>query len=239
MMRTFYLFCLLAPLMLTACTGGLWGRLDSAPPRLVDEYTPPESEPLTSTKLSITIDKPLAQVKELLAAYLGHPQSAWVVADSTFTEEESGPLRARLLLALPQPEECLDCGSSSFSYYDGESLSKQWQYPTASGEIKMEFSPEDVLTRYMELSGQAILTVIPLGTQRTEIKILVEYSLEHKATAYARRRQGGQTIIVPLSAQTSARFNSLQTGNLEETIECLSKGQVETAILNDIAQALQ
>jgi hypothetical protein len=236
-MRDLYLYLslLFLPLALGACAGLPWGAPEGSRARLVDEYTPPLNQPLSTDELKIIVNKPASQVMEFLTAYSDHPQAAYVAAGSI----QESQYQVRLLLALPDPEDCLDCGESSFSYYDNDRLIRQWEYPTARAEVRMEFAPEDVLSRYMRLSGQATLRVVPLDNRRSEISIMIDYSLEHQAFASARRRQEGQMVVVPISGQARAGFNSLQMGNLEDQAQCVSKGKVESAILSGIAEELQ
>ena len=205
--------------------------------KMVDEYTPPLTEPPLAANLKITVNKPAAQVIKLIDQYAKSPEATYVVTH-TIHEGQDKSL-AVLILSLPDPAVCLDCGLNKFSYYNQDELLKEWKYEVAQKEIRLEFAPDDVLSRFMSLVAKANVTITALGRNQTEVSVSIDYALERKVTGYASRQLGEETLILPVSGISISKFSSTETGDLEDMVKCVSKGVVEQGILEGIKARLQ
>ncbi|MDR1397474.1 MAG: hypothetical protein LBJ14_07055 [Desulfarculales bacterium] len=238
-MRFFYLplIFLLPALSVTACGGSRQAGLDPGQARMVDEYTPPFLAPPAGEALKITVPRPAGEALRLLSGYADSPQAVYV-AESRPGSQEPGRSSVVFLLFLPDPEQCLDCGNNNFSYYYENDLVKQWIYPVARREVRMEFAPDDVLSRYMTLTARAEAVVLPLTRESSEIRLEVDYTLERRASASTRRQTEGNAPG-PVFGLASARFSSGQTGDLQDEVQCVSKGVVEAELLKGIAEIMK
>ena len=240
-MQRFFLTLLALALLVSfsACAkdNNMYKPVDMNQVRIVDEYTPPTIAPPTSEQLKLVINKPAKQVLKLIEDYADSPEAVYVVTHVVHHDTDKS--LAVLMLSLPNPENCMDCGINNFAYYHSDELVNRWEYPVAQKEIVMEFAANDSLSRFMALTAKATITIVPVNASQTEISVMVDYAMERKVTGYTRRQLGDETIIIPVAGISIAKFNSTQVGDLEDSVLCVSKGAVEFGILKGIKDALQ
>lgn len=208
--------------------------------RAVDIYTPPAITPPSAESLKIVVNKSVNQVARAIEAFaVNNDAQALVLTHTIYKTNNRSKASATIMLNIAEPDTGLDCGRNNFAYYDGDTLVKQWEYDVAVREMVLAFDERDSLSRFMSLVGQANLEITPLDGGRTQIAINIDYVLERKVTAYTARQLGEERVIMPISGISVGKFNSRETGYLEDEVSCVSKGAIERRILEGIKANLK
>ena len=244
MQRIIYLLMLALVCGLCACAANdapkPMSTEEIAKARAVDEYMPPSIDAPKGADLKIVVNGSVSKVTKAIEAYARSAEAQpLVLTNNIYQSGNRNPASATLFLNLADPEKCLDCGINRFAYYAGNQLIKEWEYEVAVKEMVLAFDEHDSLSRFMSLVAQANLSITPRGNNRTEIAINIDYVLERRVTAYTARQLGNEKVIMPVTGISVLKFNSIEKGEMEDKVMCVSKGLVENQILDGIRANLK